>query len=388
VGDSILTNAAVLDLLTSRNGYKKSYVDVNLRGANLEGVNLNAANLKWVDLSEAKLQQANLRDANLREVLAIGTDFTGAYLTGACLESWNIDHTTKLNQVDCQYVFLLEHPNPLGSRERRPHDPDEVFNQGDFEKLYRKMINMVQVLFRNGMNRTAFAAAFQELMAEHPDISYDSIQAVERKGDDALVTLEVSETADKAEISRSLQASYADKVRQLEARVDQLQELRAADLKEVALAKAQIFNQLVGGGQAVQETHDSSQNINVGRDLTLTGSTLNLGEISGSVTNTISQLPDGGDGDRPTLKDLLTQLQGAIETDADLLDPDKADLLEQVQNLAAAQQAEGPDQKAGLARRAKKMFEATLQGLPDTAKIVEACSKLLPMILQVLGVAV
>ncbi|NJO50387.1 MAG: hypothetical protein HC840_14190 [Leptolyngbyaceae cyanobacterium RM2_2_4] len=49
----------------------------------------------------------------------------------------------------------------------------------------------------------------------------------------------------------------------------------------------------------MQETHDSSQNINVGRDLTLTGSTLNLGEISGSVTNTINQLPDGGDGDRP-----------------------------------------------------------------------------------------
>lgn len=391
MGDSVLTNAAVLDLLTSRNGYKKSYVDANLRGANLNGVNLNAANLKWADLSGATLQQANLRDANLREVLAIDTDFTQAYLTGACLEAWNIDHTTKLDQVDCQYVFLLEHPNELGNRERRPHDPDEVFKPGDFEKLYRKMINVVQVLFRNGMNSTAFAAAFQELMAEHPDISYDSIQAVERKGEDALVTLEVSETADKAEISRSLQAAYADKVRQLEARVEQLQ-LHAADLKEVALAqtaqKAQIFNQLVGGGQAVQETHDSSQNINVGRDFTLTGSTLTLGDISGNVTNTINQLPNDGDGDRPTLKELLTQLQTAIETDADLPDTDKADLLEQVQNLAAAQQTKEPAQKEGLVRRAKKMFEATLKGLPETAEIVEACSKLLPMILQVLGVLV
>ncbi|NJO50388.1 MAG: pentapeptide repeat-containing protein, partial [Leptolyngbyaceae cyanobacterium RM2_2_4] len=242
VGDSILTNAAVLDLLTSHNGYKKSYVDANLRGANLNGVNLNAADLKWADLSDATLQQANLRDANLREVLAIGTDFTQAYLTGACLESWNIDHTTKLDRVDCQYVFLLEHFNPSGSRERRPHDPDEMFKPGDFEKLYRKMINVVQVLFRNGMNSTAFAAAFQELMAEYPDISPDSIQAIERKGNDALVTVEVAETADKAEISRSLQASYADKVRQLEARVEQLQELRAADLKEVALAqKGTVF---------------------------------------------------------------------------------------------------------------------------------------------------
>jgi hypothetical protein len=180
-------------------------------------------------------------------------------------------------------------------------------------------------------------------------------------------------------------------VRQLEARVEQLQ-LHAADLKEVALAqtaqKPQIFNQLVGGGSAVQETHDSSQNINVGRDFTLTGSTLNLGEISGSVTNTINQLSDSENGDRPTLKDLLTQLQGAIETDAALPDPDKADLLEQVRNLAAAQQTEEPAQKEGLVRKAKKIFEATLQGLPETAKIAEACSKLLPMILRVLGVPV
>jgi hypothetical protein len=59
-----------------------------------------------------------------------------------------------------------------------------------------------------------------------------------------------------------------------------------------------------------------------------------------------------------------------------------------VQNLAAAQQTEEPAQKEGLARRAKKMFEATLKGLPETANIVEACSKLLPMILRVLGVPV
>jgi hypothetical protein len=60
-------------------------------------------------------------------------------------------------------------------------------------------------------------------------------------------------------------------------------------------------------------------------------------------------------------------------------------LLEQVQNLAEAKQTEEPAQKEGLARRAKKMFEATLKSLPDTAKIVEASSKLLPLILKALG---
>ena len=101
-------------------------------------MNLNQANLRGADLSEASLKQANLEEANLREVLAIGTDFVGATLTGACLESWNIDHTTNLEHIDCEYVFLLEHPNALGHRERRPHDPDAVFDPGDFAKLYKK----------------------------------------------------------------------------------------------------------------------------------------------------------------------------------------------------------------------------------------------------------
>jgi hypothetical protein len=68
-----------------------------------------------------------------------------------------------------------------------------------------------------------------------------------------------------------------------------------------------------------------------------------------------------------------------------LPDGDKADLLEQVQHLAEAKQTAEPAQKEGLVRKAKKMFEVTLQSLPDTAKIAEACSKLLPLILKALG---
>ena len=280
---------------------------------------------------------------------------------------------------------MLEHPNKQGNRDRRPHEPDQIFAPGDFENLYNKMRNVVQVLLRNGMNRTAFAEAFQTLMAEHPDLSYDSIQAVERKGNDALVTLEVSETADKAEISRSLREAYDQKVQQLEAKVERLHELRAADLKEVALQKAQIFNQLVGR-DLMDKSIDRSQNIKVGGDMNLSGSTLNLGEISGNVTNAIAQLPDASP-DRPDLKALLTQLQAAIESETALPTEDKADLLEQVKNLAEVQQTE-PEQKEGVARKARKIFDATLKTLPDTAKIVEACSKLLPLVLKALGVPI
>jgi len=46
--------------------------------------------------------------ANLTEAQAIGTDFTGAQMTGACLEGWSYDHTTKLDDVEGRFVFELE----------------------------------------------------------------------------------------------------------------------------------------------------------------------------------------------------------------------------------------------------------------------------------------
>ncbi|EKQ69198.1 putative low-complexity protein [Leptolyngbyaceae cyanobacterium JSC-12] len=387
LGDSILSNSAVRELLVTRNGYKKSYIDANLRGANLNGVNLEAANLTWADLSQATLHQANLKDANLREVLAIGTDFTAAYLTGACLEGWNIDHTTTLKAVDCQYIFLLEHPNQLGNRERRPHEPDQVFAPGDFAKLYTKMINVVQVLLRNGMNRTAFAAAFQQLMSENPDITYDSIQAVERQGDDALVTLSVSETANKAEISRTLRESYENQVRQLEAKVEELHQLRAADLKEVALAqKSQIFNQLVGGN-AMNESIDRSQNINVDGNFTITAtnSVVNLGEISGTVSNAIHQLQQSSQPETVQLAAWLDELQGLIEAEPNLKDDDKVEALEQVGTLAKAGENPQDSTLKKLSNTAVKILKGTIAALPDTAKLAEACSKLLPLISGALG---
>lgn len=138
------------------------------------------------------LAAADLQGANLTEVQAIGTDFTGAYLTGACIEAWNIDRSTILKGVKCDFVFLREHQDEKGNRDRRPHDPDRTFAEGEFEQRYQEAINIIEILLKDGMkNGEAFQQALTTVMQAHSEITPESMQKVERKGNDALVTFEL-----------------------------------------------------------------------------------------------------------------------------------------------------------------------------------------------------
>ena len=387
VGNSILSNAKVRELLVTGNGYNKDYEDCNLRGANLTGANLNKAKLKRADLGEATLHKTDLREANLTEVQALETDFTEAALTGACLEGWNIDDTTKLDRVDCQYVFLLEKPNAMGNRERRPHHPDQVFQSGEFEKLYKKMINVVQILLRDGINQEAFREAFQKLMEEHPDISFASLQGIEKKGRDVLVTLELGQTADKAKIEQDFLKPYEQRLKQLEAENEQLK-LRSADLKDIAIAlanKPTQITQLVGDGKV----NDQSQNFNVGGNFNATNSVVGLREISGNVTNAINQLSDAPAGGA-NLKELLLQLQAVLENadEAVLPETDKADALEAVELLAEA--AQKPDEeKKTIASKAMRSLQRIVNAIPTAVPmattLVTEFNKLVPAIATLLG---
>jgi hypothetical protein len=135
-----------------------------------------------------------------------------------------------------------------------------------------------------------------------------------------------------------------------------------------------------------------SDKIDQSRKIEITGGTihasgagaLSLGDISGTVANTINQLSDSAKPDEPGLKELLTELQTAIEAETDLSEDDKAEALEQVKTLAEVGKnpQESTMQKAG--KRAMTMLKGILSGLPTTATLLEACSKLLPAIANLL----
>lgn len=332
---SILAGRAVRELLVTGRGAKQDWTGCNLRGTDLSEANLSEATLTRADLSEARLQNTDLRGAILTGCTAVGADFTAATLTGACLQAWNIDDTTKLDRVVCGHVFLREEPDARGSRERRPHDPDSDFAPGDFEKLYKKIIETVQILFRNGINREAFRAAFLQLMEAHPGIDESSILSLERKDEDVLVTVKVPEDVDKAAIERELRETY-ERVRALEGERRTLlteaaererqyaQDLLDITHRALTLQPVQVTT-VIGENHTVSQSNDKSRKIqigNIGGDFRAGGQAMSQGDIRGpamAIEQSMSAPPaavvtaEQWKADLSTLQDALSQRMGELE---------------------------------------------------------------------------
>ncbi|MHC5855163.1 pentapeptide repeat-containing protein [Nostoc sp.] len=180
-----------------------------LSGANLSMANLSKANLSMANLSMAELIGANLSMANLSRTQALGTDFTGAKFTATCLEDWHINSATKLDNIDCQYVYLKSY-----KQERRPSSGE--FRLGEFTKLFQKALETVDLIFTDGIDWKAFLLSFQELQAEYGEENL-SVQAFEKKSGGAFVVrLEVLPEANKAEIECRIKELYEVKLNALE----------------------------------------------------------------------------------------------------------------------------------------------------------------------------
>ncbi|NER21589.1 MAG: pentapeptide repeat-containing protein [Symploca sp. SIO1C2] len=198
---------------------------LNLRGANLRGANLfgtdfieadlTGADLREADLTAADLSQANftgvdLREARLIRTQALATNFNQVRFTGACLEDWNIDPSTNLDGVICDYIYLKSKYVPEQKlyllKERRPYNGN--FEAGEFTKLFQKVLEPLSLVFRNGIDWQAFLTSFQELQLECSNHEL-SIQALENKNSGVLVIkLNVPNDANKAQIEQSFKHKY------------------------------------------------------------------------------------------------------------------------------------------------------------------------------------
>jgi len=383
LGRSILRDRRVRTILTMpEKGYKQDLTDANLRGANLKGVTLESAILRRATLNDALLEKAVLKDAILTEVQAIRADFTGVCLTGAILEAWNIDGSI-LEDIDCQYVFLREYPDEKGSRDRHPHNPDKFYQPGDFEKRFKEIPDEVKILIRNGVDPNALRSALKTTIDKNPDITQDAIKSFERQGKDVVMTLKVPEKSDKGKIERDWDDGYQSGLQagKEEALIENAQEMKALAML-LAQKPITIHNE---SRNKVVTGSDQSQNIEVKGDFSVVAnqSVVSLRDISGQVNNQVAAL--GDESSQAQLKDLLTQLQTAIEAEPELSEEDKTEALEEIKEIATAGQALQDGQMKKVAKRAIMVLKGVTVGLGETTKFVEACNGLLPAIAHLFG---
>ncbi|MEG3859339.1 hypothetical protein [Microcoleus sp. herbarium12] len=106
--------------------------------------------------------------------------------------------------------------------------------------------------------------------------------------------------------------------------------------------------------------------------------------VGGNVSFAINELPSSSE-DRPGIKELLTQLQEAIEADLNLSEDDKKDALEQVQELAKAAQNPNDGGMKEKAKTADRMLGRIMKSVPQATKFLEFCNNLLPLITKFFG---
>jgi uncharacterized protein YjbI with pentapeptide repeats len=277
-GKTLLINPQIRELLINPSkGAGQDLSKADLRGANLDGANLQKANLQLADLSQASFKYANLREANLTEVNAVNADLSHATLTGACVENWNIDATTQLENIDCQYVYLLNN-----QKERRPSSGE--FQPGEFTQLFAEVFDTVDLIFRDGMDWKALMNTLKEVQVQNEETPLQ-VQAIENKGNGVfIVKVHVPPDANKEKIHQELTEIYQIKA-QLAAKDEQLKQLKFlreqnTDLMQIIKIQAQNQTKV----EISYNKQDQSQAITVGQDLTIEAndSTVNLRDINSS----------------------------------------------------------------------------------------------------------
>jgi hypothetical protein len=285
------------------------------------------------------------------------------------------------------HVPTKDDPDPL----RKPDNKQESFADGDFADFIKPIVDTLDLYHNQGVDSRAIAIAFKNLAENNPEAKLEIVAMEKRGRDKFLLRAKTAATADKSALSSAYFADYnqlkalpADNQKLLLAEKDaRIQSLE--NMVNTALQQPKFYAETYQN-QGAFMPEQSGTNINIGGDVI--GSTLNLGEISGNVSNVVNQLPSSPDPNQPGIKELLSALQTAIEAEAELSPTDKADALEQVKTLAEVGQDPQQPKKEGIGRRAIKSLKGTVAALPDTAKLAEACSKLLPLIAKLLGVPI
>jgi uncharacterized protein YjbI with pentapeptide repeats len=292
-----LEDSKVQRLLTHASSKDKNFSRLNLQGAYLQGADMQAFNLTETNLTGADLRNADLRESILVRTQVMGVDFTRAKLTGVCIQDWSVNSQTCFANVECNYIYreLTKDGRPTA---RYPVDRD--FEPREFEALFQEVGNVVELVFKEGVNWRALSFTFRKFQLEDEGLGLE-LKGVEQRGDLWVVKVTHKEGIPRQEVEQRVNAIYDD-------------------LKSLIAVKEQQFDKLlnIAADQAKALKESSRRPFGSNNSFFILGSTItNLAgsgqidydEAANKVRSIVANSSDSNQV-KPLAQTLLNQLQG------------------------------------------------------------------------------
>jgi uncharacterized protein YjbI with pentapeptide repeats len=204
---TVLYTPEIREICVTRTGYKV-FDGMSIRGVNWSEADLSHGSFIGSDLNEADLRGANFSGAKLIQTQLDQADLTQTCLTGAYIENWGITAETKLDGVNCEYVYMRlptkDNPEPY----RKPDNKDEKFKLGDFADFIRPIVETLDLYHNGTVDPRAVAISFKSLTENNPEANL-GIVAMERRGvDKFLIRAKASEGANLSKLNEEYFSKY------------------------------------------------------------------------------------------------------------------------------------------------------------------------------------
>jgi len=261
---------------------------------------------------EIDISEANLIGANFMNCTALATNFTRANLTGACIQDWNINQKTIFEEVICDYIYY-ELSERGTYQERRPRDPNKIFNPGNFQRLIETARETVDLIFSDGIDWKAFLESFHGLQIESENGELSIAGILKKRDGTFVIQIDAPQDTDKAELENRFYQVYEQKLALIEQHYQaqlaskdqeitnnrelfQLYREKSTDMAEIAKLLANrpmtIEAKAVSYGEIKQ-----AGNFGVG---------VNQGEIQGNAVGILNE------AEQQNLTEIITEVQAII----------------------------------------------------------------------------
>ncbi|MEZ2247392.1 pentapeptide repeat-containing protein [Microcoleus sp.] len=350
VGTSYLGDTELRQLVITVEGEGKNFDGKNLQNLNLSQANLKSASLIGANLVNVNLKGADLAKAKLVQTQLANADLTLACLTGACIQGWGITTTTKLDSVDCKYIYMRspteDDPDPY----RKPDNRQEEFAPGEFVDFIAPLIKTLDLYHNQSVDPRAVAVAFKHLVENNPAAELELLAMEKRGKDKFLLKVKTTASASRSRLSQE----YFNDYNQLRTLPRNNPRLLISELDEKFRSLETMF----------------------------LGLPTNLPKQANNAQYTISQLADFIEPEKQRLKEMLIQLQAVVETDTELSADKRTEVLEQLKVIAEVGMypQEWPKQQMETAVR---ILKGIMVEIPSTARLVVEGKKILKEISQI-----